>query len=238
MIKLSFIAPIVALLLILAGCGESTSTDNQSAEASSADVEKTADLVGNRGRVITSLDVPGYSYLEVENATGTTWLAGNPVKVAVGDIVSWDVSTVMTNFHSKSLNRTFAEVIFVGGINTGEVQTTGGLPASHPPTFSPPPAPAAAAASVPAGAVSATKGLVISAEIAAGYSYLEVKTADDKTIWLAAPQSQVKADDSVAWQGGSLMQNFTSSTLGKTFPEIYFVSAIGKLIFRQLMGLE
>ena len=33
-------------------------------------------------------------------------------------------------------------------------------------------------------------------------------------------------DDTIEWQSGSLMTNFTSSSLGKTFPEIYFVTAV------------
>ena len=43
------------------------------------------------------------------------------------------------------------------------------------------------------------------------------------------PSADVQAGDSVGWSGGTLMQDFTSSTLGRTFPEILFVHAVSVL---------
>jgi len=194
-----------------------TSTDSMANAASSAPA---ADTTGNRGRVLETLDVPGYSYIQVENNGRQVWLAGNPVKVSAGDIISWTQASTMRNFHSKTLGRTFDEILFVSGINapTSNAQP---MAAAHPPVS------AQTMQKMPMAPPSpASQGKVISFQNAANYSYLEIKTADEAVVWLAAPETPVAVDDMVAWQGGSLMSNFTSSSLNKTFPEIYFVTSV------------
>lgn len=60
------------------------------------------------------------------------------------------------------------------------------------------------------------------------YVYLAVDY-EDETMWLAAPATQVTEGDSVGWNGGSLMKDFTSSTLERTFAEILFVEGVAVL---------
>ncbi|MDK1023870.1 MAG: hypothetical protein QGD92_06515 [Gammaproteobacteria bacterium] len=92
-------------------------------------------------------------------------------------------------------------------------QVANGTPATRPPITAP-------------KRQASIQGLVVSVQNAANYSYLEIKTADDNLLWLAAPETPVHVNDTVSWQRGSLMRNFTSSALGRTFPEIYFVTAV------------
>ena len=66
------------------------------------------------GKVLSSIDASIYTYIEVSENGKTTWLAAPTVAVKKGDTVGYDDGAVMTNFFSKSLNRTFETVIFVG----------------------------------------------------------------------------------------------------------------------------
>lgn len=231
MIKLNSLVLFASVILSIVGCSnEETvstgiSTDaagNATAQvapgASTTASQQDVDLTGNRGRVLSTLDVPGYSYIEVENNSGTLWIASSPVKLTAGEIIDWDQSTLMRNFYSKTLERTFDEVIFVSRVGTSSSRTADATPAIHP--------------VMPATKVqipkfqSSEQGSVVSVQNAANYTYLEIQTADNNVIWVAAPETPVNVSDTVSWQPGSLMRDFKSSTLGKTFPEIYFVSAV------------
>ena len=167
-----------------------------------------AELTGNRGQILSVIQVQGYTYIEVRNSGRSVWLAGNPVEVSEGDIVSWGQSAVMRNFKSQALDRTFDEILFVSAIYRG--------------ADGPPPPPLAS----PQAALNRNAGTVLSAENAAGYTYVEVQTGAGDSIWLAVPLTPLVGGDQVVWQGASLMRDFSSETLGKTFPEILFVSAV------------
>lgn len=66
-----------------------------------------------KAKVLSSIDAAGYTYLEVTQNKKTLWLAGTQVAVKKGDVIRFDDGMVMTNFNSKSLNRTFPSVTFV-----------------------------------------------------------------------------------------------------------------------------
>ena len=68
----------------------------------------------HQGKVVSSIDASIYTYIEVSEGGKTMWLAAPTVAVKKGDTVGFDDGAVMTNFFSKSLNRTFETVIFVG----------------------------------------------------------------------------------------------------------------------------
>jgi hypothetical protein len=71
----------------------------------------------------------------------------------------------------------------------------------------------------PAGSVA--KGKVLEIENVPGYTYLHLKTKDGET-WAAVPTAQVKKGDKVTINNASVMSNFESKTLKKTFPTILF----------------
>lgn len=152
----------------------------------------------NSGVVQSVQQAGGYTYIEVESDGRTRWLASSPVRVEPGDAVRWGESAVMRNFTSKSLGRTFDELLFVSN-----VQPAGGGVRD----------------------LTSNAGKVVSLTRAAGYAYLEVQT-DEGTKWLAASQAPVEVGDTVTWQGGSVMNNFTSTSLNRTFDQIIFVAAV------------
>lgn len=73
----------------------------------------------NKGKVVSTIDTGMYSYIEVSRGKETEWIAVTSMPVKKGDTVSYDEGAVMTNFYSKTLNRTFPKVIFVGRASVG-----------------------------------------------------------------------------------------------------------------------
>lgn len=158
---------------------------------------------GGKGTVMAAQDVEAYTYLDVQNASSARfWIASNSVKVAAGDVISWGQGSVMNNFHSKALNRDFKEILFVSSV----------LPANQQPADN-------------NTAPAANSGRVVSTQQAGGYSFILVD-AGGKQSWLAAPATEISEGDTVSWNGGSVMNNFHSSSLDRDFESILFVGGV------------
>ncbi len=69
-----------------------------------------------KARVLSITNVPQYTYIEVTQNKKNLWLAASTVAVKKGDVIRFDDGMVMTNFHSKSLNRTFPSITFVNRV--------------------------------------------------------------------------------------------------------------------------
>ena len=69
-----------------------------------------------KAKVLSSIDAAGYTYLEVTQNKKNLWLAGSQVAVKKGDVIRFDDGMVMTNFKSKTLNRTFPSITFVNRV--------------------------------------------------------------------------------------------------------------------------
>lgn len=67
------------------------------------------------GVVVESMDAVGYTYICVEGKDGAkTWAATPQMHVEVGQEIELEPNLVMTNFESKTLGRTFEEIVFCG----------------------------------------------------------------------------------------------------------------------------
>jgi hypothetical protein len=84
-----------------------------------------------RGTVLETMDAAGYTYVLLDTAEGTRWVATQQTPVAVDDIVQTNQGMMMRDFTSQSLNRTF-EVIYFSGALQNLSGTT--LPEGHPGT--------------------------------------------------------------------------------------------------------
>ncbi|OIQ66278.1 hypothetical protein GALL_521540 [mine drainage metagenome] len=69
--------------------------------------------LADEGRVISSIDTAGYTYVEVNQAGTTVWLAVNQTQVKPGQRIQFDEGALMTDFHSSTLERTFPTMRFV-----------------------------------------------------------------------------------------------------------------------------
>jgi hypothetical protein len=71
------------------------------------------------GKVVETMDSGGYTYVNIDNSGKKTWVAVPKIKVKVGQDISFQPGMVMSNFQSKTLNRTFETIVFSGGV-TGQ----------------------------------------------------------------------------------------------------------------------
>jgi len=69
-----------------------------------------------QGTVVNTMDSGGYTYLQVENDGQKTWAAIPDSKVEVGQEVQLSPGMTMKQFTSKTLNRTFENILFSQGI--------------------------------------------------------------------------------------------------------------------------
>lgn len=71
---------------------------------------------GPSGKVLETMDSSGYTYVLLEKDDVKTWAAIPQTKVAVGETLTVQPGMVMPSFTSKTLNRTFSNIIFSGGV--------------------------------------------------------------------------------------------------------------------------
>jgi hypothetical protein len=64
-------------------------------------------------KVISTINVPSYTYIEASQGNKTIWLAASAVAVKKGDSIRFDDGMVMNNFYSKGLKRNFPSIVFV-----------------------------------------------------------------------------------------------------------------------------
>ena len=222
----------VAASVGLAACSKKEEAPAPAAEAPQAAAPASAPVAGqaatpNSGKVVQLEQGGGYTYAQVETAAGQkVWIAGGHIDVKPGDTVQWGDSAVMTNFNAKSLGRVFDEILFVNAWGPAGGATTGVAPHGvQPGQQAPMPHAEVAPSAAHAAAAAQSVGVVKSAANAGGYSYLEVEQ-NGATLWVAAPETQVKAGDKVSWDNGMVMRNFKSSSLDRTFGEIVFAGAV------------
>mgnify|MGYP001824368020 CR=1 FL=1 len=60
-----------------------------------------------------------------------------------------------------------------------------------------------------------------------GYTYARVKE-DGKSFWIATRQTELEKGDTISFYEQMMMEQFTSSTLNRTFDRILFVSALSR----------
>jgi hypothetical protein len=97
------------------------------------DMKSQQDMSSLSGKVLESMDSGGYTYVNIENAGRQTWVAVPRTKVTVGQDISFQPGAVMTNFQSKTLNRTFKTIVFSGGVIGRHETESVGTPANHTP---------------------------------------------------------------------------------------------------------
>ena len=86
---------------------------------------------GINGTVVETINTGGYTYVQVDAGKEKIRAAAPEFQVKVGDLVTVPTGMLMRNHHSKTLNRTFDEIYFVGKISVaGADQPTSQVPAT------------------------------------------------------------------------------------------------------------
>lgn len=94
-----------------------------------------------QGEILETIDVEAYTYVRIKTATGEHWAAVNRAALSVGQQINIPRASLMQDFHSKSLNRTFDKIYFGSlGDPAAAAQGAAALP---PGSATPPAAPAA-----------------------------------------------------------------------------------------------
>jgi hypothetical protein len=119
---MKIIAAVLALSAVLASAASiaAAPTGHPSTNEAAAALKKpkqTADAdLPRKGQVLSTIDATQYTYIEVVEDKKTIWLAAPTVVVKKNNIIRYDDGSEMSNFHSKTLNRTFPSIIFVNRV--------------------------------------------------------------------------------------------------------------------------
>jgi len=72
--------------------------------------------------VISSIDIPQFTYIEVKQNNHTRWLASQTIAVKKGDTIRFDAGSTIPDFKSKTLDRSFPNMTFVNNatVKTGK----------------------------------------------------------------------------------------------------------------------
>ncbi|MHB8834663.1 MAG: nucleotide-binding protein [Candidatus Methylomirabilia bacterium] len=72
------------------------------------------------GKVLETMNAGGYTYVHVDNGTNQIWAAAPQFEAKVGEKVNVPEGMPMKDYESKTLNRKFDVVYFVGAIGKGD----------------------------------------------------------------------------------------------------------------------
>jgi hypothetical protein len=175
----------------------------------------------------------GYTYISLEKDGKQGWVAVPSTKVVVGQEIQVKPGVEMGLFSSKTLNRSFDNIIFSSGLVTetnGQAtqipQAAGAatnLPAAPPATASKPKPKGMAAmfGSIGEESTGSLSGKVVETMDSGGYTYINLEK-DGKQTWVAVPTMKVTVGQQMELQPGAAMKNFTSKSLNKTFDSVIF----------------
>ena len=105
---------VLASLSLAASAG--TPSGHPSVDSAGAARAHAESHLPQKGTVLSVIDAPGYTYIEVKQGGKMHWLAAQTVAVKKGDAIRFDNGALMTDFYSKTLKRTFPEVLFVSQV--------------------------------------------------------------------------------------------------------------------------
>jgi len=68
------------------------------------------------GTVLEAMNASGYTYMQVDTGKDKVWVAIPATEVKKGDTITYNQGMVMPDFHSKTLGRSFKQIIFSSGL--------------------------------------------------------------------------------------------------------------------------
>jgi DNA/RNA endonuclease YhcR with UshA esterase domain len=112
----------LAIILGLIACGNGTSKTEPAAPTdqlsrTSSQVPAAPQLAAGSGKVVEKMDASVYTYVRLDDGAGNeTWAAVPKTQLEIGEPITLKGGTVMRNFYSKTLNRTFDSILFATGV--------------------------------------------------------------------------------------------------------------------------
>jgi len=172
------------------------------------------------GKVVETMNGGGYTYMLLEKDGRKGWVAVPNMKVTVGQEVQLNPGMEMGKFTSKTLNRTFDQIVFTAPATEETPQAPKGLPTGEA-TVKPAGHATTAGQSDKEDAAAVLTGKVVETMDGGGYTYINLEK-DGKKTWVAVPVMKVKVGDEVKLQSGMPMTNFKSKALNRTFDSVIF----------------
>jgi hypothetical protein len=108
--------PLSLLMLLAICCTVDGSAEGLggAVQANAAGASGVNTPVAETARVLQTMNAGGYSYARLDIKGQSTWFAGSPTRLVVGDTVAKPPRTMaMHGFHSNTLGRTFDVIYFV-----------------------------------------------------------------------------------------------------------------------------
>jgi len=112
-------------LIIISGmiaCGDGTSKTEPAAPTdqlsrTSSQIPAAPQFAAGSGKVVEKMDASVYTYIRLDDGTGKEiWAAVPKTQLEIGEQITLKGGTVMRNFNSQTLNRTFDSIIFSAGV--------------------------------------------------------------------------------------------------------------------------
>jgi len=113
------IAGLISLIWIAAEVGVVAPSTLAAEPSPAPDISERAPIAKHGaivGKVTQTMDVPQYTYVEIDTGKGLIWAAGPVTPVKVGDTVEVVNGIPMVNFHSTALDRTFEKIVLAPAI--------------------------------------------------------------------------------------------------------------------------
>ncbi len=214
--KKMLITILIAISLILiSGCAEINTTPIPAPQQNTNMLPQTSSIAYNAGElnlnpygysraeisgtVVDTMNSGGYTYIQLDDGTGTVWAAIPQTTVDLGT-EGTVVGSIMKDFTSSTLGRTFTAIIFSDGMQSAAIDNPTNADILE--------SPASYYQVVVSGTVNQTMNT-------SDYTYLEL---DDGTgiIWAAITQTDIAIGENVTVSGGT-QSEFESKTLNKTF---------------------
>ncbi|MBU5614600.1 hypothetical protein [Geomonas azotofigens] len=218
-----------ATLTLAAGCAHTTGKATEPAPATPAEQtppakEAPAAPAGdiNKGTITEVHQAGRYSYINVDSGKTKTWFAVPTADVKVGQQVEVKPGMPVTNYQAKSLNRTFDNIYFSDELVIKEVVKPA-APSKKLPSWHSPLTPTA----------KTTGGVGVSGKIlevinGGEYTYARVDQGETD-IWVAVPSAdKVEQGQVVKFLPGSLVKNFGSAALNRSFDKVIFSGGVDK----------
>jgi hypothetical protein len=224
------------VVALQSGCAGTTAVTQPAAQAAPEQADKSAgrEIPPLAGKVVETMNAGSYTYISLEKDGKKGWIAVPVTEVAVGQEVQVKPGTEMGPFSSKTLKRSFDNIIFSPGLVTeAKNQATQGQPGAEAATTLPPGHPVAGNKAKPKKGMDAMfgsaggemaenlSGKVVETMDAGGYTYINLEK-DGRQTWAAVPTMKVTVGEEMELQSGAVMTNFTSKSMNKTFDRVVF----------------
>ncbi len=82
-------------------------------------------------KVLETLNSGGYTYMKVQDGKNSYWIAMTQRAVKIGDTIKYSEQGWMKNFHSKTLNRTFDNILFAATVGKSVQKKASSAKPSH-----------------------------------------------------------------------------------------------------------